>query len=1321
MTRDNNTPDGESLGGGAGAASLAGYEYQIDVSVWLALDLVLAQKLTQELILEPASQEDIEAEMSDDVPGRVTSNASLEGYKLVVQAKLRTGDAWSVNGIKALLEHGVTRDSACNQLADPRVRYLLVTSATLNGETRGLKVHRVNNWPNPSDMPISIVNILPPDAAGRVAIVGNQDAEHLFFQIKQLLTDSFRVPNSRLEECRLALREEARLRIAGADNGRWHRDELEDKIRQFDGYIASSLELENYVHPTNWSELRQAMQERYAALIVGQSGTGKTMATKKLYEELRTSIPGLTRVPITMGPHQLEADRTPPPVLYDIEDPWGRFSFDPNSRPWNDKLSRYFSSARHDRLIVATSRLDVAQSTNALKSVNKWIVGLEAEHYGTVERRRLYRTRIDALPRKLQVLAVENEDRVLSELATPLELQKFFDALSTNASGVGNLIKDAISQAHQESIEQTVLNQIQERNDTRAAAVIWGLLKATGKFSFNVLGKIEEALFNRDPEHKKGVSPLVHFFVAARNLRQLDSIITYYHPRVEAGIESALSDDRLVAKQTLEQLIDVLQAGNGLGGEWGVSTSVVLLAAATKMSEFRPQPSIEAQNKIDDWLVNELVIGGNGFGDNLRLAKLAGSSTSNVSEVARFLLYRPENTCAGALFWEAPKHDESWYAKMRTDVNVKQVVDLFIRKSLPNESADFGSSFVSEIRRLAEGLTPAFLEAASVAVHYGYISTGDAIAEGALDDIDGYELIVDMAVEILTPTESSIREQQELSLAITNEEFSEDYAEHLSNNDDGYTAGIFLKAYVAKVRATGSWKKLLNHRHLERIYYYWVSALQGDSKSNAEELADAFSVGYGTGDEDSLWGAVERRWDIRFKDSLVKRVLDGHSNLNCRLSALLCVVTKEPNEIQSIARTLISRNQESRLAEIAVDLGILRNRGSKFVDDELHAGLVKMAGDSLPKLYAEIGEASFSLEERNIPALSNEALSFLHKITGNFEQFKVFRVKIDETFPIDVAEDIRWLLKNTDNANNAVAAIKSAIRHGITDVIESALEHKFSDVVARSLIAVATPINAPLPERLLNFSSAKGYSIREALLTLLDGKPHSDHLGALLRLVKDHWSKHSSYYGEAQHFPIARAAIPVIAKSGLLSEENLEELFLVAINSQDPILQYEIFRLICRVSSIKFQERLFELATKPGRQTFRCNVAHALLAENAFVQSVIVDKITPELLGEQAEDVSARLFLLLIFTADEIKVIETAAALATDFKRRVLLLLAIWIMHDHNLSVAGKIVAMLPTGHIAVKLILSGEIPQAWDALLDDLGNTQSVNVVKHFVRTKKD
>jgi hypothetical protein len=86
-----------------------------------------------------------------------------------VQGKRRSGDAWTVSGVNALLKHGgKNRLSAARRLADPNIRYLLVTSAALNGETRGLSVDRAGNWAKRSGMPASTVPALPADAAGRV-------------------------------------------------------------------------------------------------------------------------------------------------------------------------------------------------------------------------------------------------------------------------------------------------------------------------------------------------------------------------------------------------------------------------------------------------------------------------------------------------------------------------------------------------------------------------------------------------------------------------------------------------------------------------------------------------------------------------------------------------------------------------------------------------------------------------------------------------------------------------------------------------------------------------------------------------------------------------------------------------------------------------------------------------------------------------------------------------------------------------------------------------------------------------------------------------
>ncbi len=73
--------------------------------------------------------------------------------------------------------------------------------------------------------------------------------------------------------------------------------------------------------------MRKQLSECYAVLILGQSDSGKTMAVRKLIEDLRTEIPGLTRVPIS-APRQLHEDRTPKPIVYDIEDPWGKYDFE---------------------------------------------------------------------------------------------------------------------------------------------------------------------------------------------------------------------------------------------------------------------------------------------------------------------------------------------------------------------------------------------------------------------------------------------------------------------------------------------------------------------------------------------------------------------------------------------------------------------------------------------------------------------------------------------------------------------------------------------------------------------------------------------------------------------------------------------------------------------------------------------------------------------------------------------------------------------------------------------------------------------------------
>lgn len=98
--------DNSDLGGaGAGSWALKGFDYQAAVSVWLALDVMVANKLAAEMVLEHVSEEDIEAEVEEFEPGAVADTVPMRGYRLIVQAKRREGNAWTEGQFIKLLEH----------------------------------------------------------------------------------------------------------------------------------------------------------------------------------------------------------------------------------------------------------------------------------------------------------------------------------------------------------------------------------------------------------------------------------------------------------------------------------------------------------------------------------------------------------------------------------------------------------------------------------------------------------------------------------------------------------------------------------------------------------------------------------------------------------------------------------------------------------------------------------------------------------------------------------------------------------------------------------------------------------------------------------------------------------------------------------------------------------------------------------------------------------------------------------------------------------------------------------------------------------------
>lgn len=1317
---------------------LAGYEYQMDVSVWLALDLLVANKLANKLVLEPASQEDLEASLEESEPGRATERLQVDNYVLVVQVKLRTGDAWTVAGIKALLAYGSDRRlSATKRLADPKVRYLLVTSAALNGKSRGLGVRNAGVWPKPSEMARSISKALPCGAAGRVAVIGGQDQERLTTDIKRLLVDGFRVPNSRWKDCLKALREEARVRIRGTANGIWRREDLEQVIRHHEGYLASSPELDDYVKPTNWPDLLDAMQGKHAALIIGQSGTGKTLATQVLYEELRKEIPGLARVRVLGGPSQVQNDQTPSPVLFDIEDPWGRFDFERENRSWNDQLDKLLARATHDRMIVATTRRDVADSAGVLKSMRPWIVPLEAEHYGDAQRVRLFQNRIPALPWELRLPVGRAQSTVLRELATPLEIQKFFDAVATldrpQRYNNESLISESIRIAHENCIERNVVEQIKHRNDVRAAAVIWALLKIEERFFLPRLLELEEELASNEATMDRGVLPFVRFFVAARNLRQKEEIVSYYQPRVEAGIEKALEDNRLTAAKALQLLIETWVSMDG-GHESGAYKAATLLASIPRKSLIRVRLKPETAKIVDTWLEALLAQSDRKFEEGLRLAAAAGSKMSGPSEIARYLLHREDRQDQITLdHWWKQEQDEAWYSVRSSEPATAPLIERFVREVLPFTHGRYWKNFAHDVKRLVPGITEAFLDAAHKIVDLGVTNSDDAIAEGALEDLTGFEAVVDEAFRSLNLPATERAEQDALDLAILNGEYSEEYVEHLvDGNENGYTAGEFIKAYIRRVRATVGWQRLVSSPHCEGLRPYWLRELldevkkrnrkfdKEDSEPTAktlpqDEIEGVFRCAYGTEDEDDLWYLMNLVWDDRYLAPLLERLKNGNPLRKIRVAALTVLTEHKPARMEVTWEALSSAGKTFRQVEIALDLAHLYL--GKSGDWEDHKVAASTAMSSLPQPFRELSEAFLDILNSRLPTVSEPVRLLIEAIDEKSEDERRLHLAVGRPENPHWLLDLHWLLDGSEDPEVVAEAVRGAERADLMDVLNESLSHRFAAVRAEALRAIGSRLQEPLPTALLRMAADKGKSVRMALTALLEAKIDPAHMPTLIVLVRDKYSTGSHYENDNAELPIARAAVAAIKKYGILTREHTEDLKATAISADDRTLRAELFEVMAIGGGAFGQELLFDLAAKPGRHSIRRQAANGLLHILTAVAPEITAQITVDLLASQIDCVSA-VFSIVLGAAGEASIVKAVAVrLAADLKRRALVLLLIRLSHDRGLELASELAELLPAAHPALKWALGGEIDWKNDQPLSDLGDPGICREVFQFMK----
>lgn len=1304
-------------------SSLDGYWYQLKVSVLFALDLMANKQQTDQITLEPASEEDLETELTSE-PGALTQGLTFKTRKLIVQCKLRNTGPWTIDGVKSLLAHGKQRTPAKDLLKNADVNYLLVTSADLSGVARNLAVKSPTQWHRLKPMPPTLSKALPNGSDGRVAVWSSLDQEKVEHRIKDSLVDRFRVPHSRVHACIEKLEEAALVRMKGTQAGVWTRKDVIDIIEAHGGYDGVSKDLNQFVPPTNWDDLLVQLRERNAIVLTGPSGTGKTTTAKALIATLREENSGLTHVKIEGGPERLRDDKTVGSVIFEIEDPWGKYRAEPDSLPWNDAVNEFLASASPDRMFVVTSRSDVMQAAHLKTLDQRFKAQLLAGHYRTLERSELFDLRLRGLPRAEQASALKYKSQTIKDLTLPLELDRFFGAAGLGprqGENEATFMHRCIDDARKRSIESALILVIEGQEIWEGAAVLWALLKTKNRLTFGVLEDLEYDICQVIPKLEDRLSGLASFLIAGGNLRQDKTEFSCAHPRVEAGLEQAMLIKRAAASRTLSSLLDALVGLDDHNQtDWGAETATQTVATLSSITDLKVRVSTSTQKRIDDWLTERLASLESTFGDDLTLAVKAGSEGCAVAELARWLDESPiNNQWFNMTSWKEPKKSKAWYEWLSDSPHTHAICDAFITRVVAFRNRSFQGKFHEAIKKLSPNLTPSFQAALSKILKHDYNPNAETLIDGAIVDLDEFATVFAKAAEYSEQPQQDL--DRESLLALHNQNYDDEAQDHYweSMGEEGHTAREILRAYIEARRHRGEWHSLANHSNRNGFIWEWIRAIQKNAKPpTQEELIFLGQASQNSSYEGNFWNLVEKHYDPVIFDILEARLRQGSEQDETRTHAASVALRHAPHLIE----TLFSSGSDltnQRLLELALDVqSCLDDETSDETGPKLDLAALTASAEGTVK---EAISLLLGSDEPNVSKLDTLMLSTV-PINAQIS----LNLSVSQTlskYGVDVAERLKNILSTkhevtAESIELATQAMQLAATSHNKSLVKLGLKHEFARVRIEAMNAVFDVSSGPLPAEILKNQGDASSLVRRRLIEMLKARSDAAHIPTLIKLSYDTWTPDYHRQDALVSYPIAEDAIKILREQPSLTDDVYRELIESFSNSKSYYVRLQLLRTMVRHGSSDRQKKLIEMAIGEGRPTVQEMTSRALLIEADSFNNDHLALIDDDKIASVSPAVCLSLCMLISKIAPDDRLLQTTKSLAANSNRRVFVALVFLTIPPHRTEAMHNAIAnFLPDDVVACleKMVETGTSEDL--SCLDRLGDVQSVERIKTSLR----
>lgn len=421
-----------------GIANAKGLEYQIEASVWIALELLLKAGQASAVEIEPVNSEDLQAELDGDMIEASVCVTRPGNYRAVYQMKTRGTGPWSKSSLKGVVGNGLARAAGKRggqprQLAlevlcsENRNVYFFITNAAVDSELLPLSDEHLAFGPSNIDLPADFladeIRAEAHSLRGRIRLLPGTTLEVIRSRAKELINSVGKVPQANLDACYRALKDAFRVRITDQEDRQFGNAHLA-AILQCYGGLRPPLGAA-YVPPDSIDMIRARLQARHVVVLVGPAGVGKSMLADFLAAEYRQATPPSDSVLVTNLVDLRNALDQHGPALIVVIDPWGNDMANGHS-PLAAELPHLIGRASADKYIVITTRNDIyATAPPFTRSVlQPHAVDFTTADYTPDALWEIVLVNTDLGANKRELIA-PYRDRILAELRIPKALARF--------------------------------------------------------------------------------------------------------------------------------------------------------------------------------------------------------------------------------------------------------------------------------------------------------------------------------------------------------------------------------------------------------------------------------------------------------------------------------------------------------------------------------------------------------------------------------------------------------------------------------------------------------------------------------------------------------------------------------------------------------------------------------------------------------------------------------------------------------------------------------------------------------------------------------